>query len=141
MFIKSQQTLTINLEIMPNTFSLKTANTILYCKKWQETVYFYQHHLKLPVTHMSDWFIEFKLTETARISIADESRATIKSGEGMGITLALQVESVAEAWQYLHNCGLTLEPVREHPWGAHVFYFHDPEGHRIEVWSPKPEKR
>jgi catechol 2,3-dioxygenase-like lactoylglutathione lyase family enzyme len=118
-------------------FSPKKANTILYCKKWQETVDFYRNRLRLPVNFASDWFVEFKLTETAHLSIADECRATIKSSGGVGITITLQVESITEAWQYLKNNGLTLEPIREHPWGAHVFYFLDPEGHRLEVWSLK----
>ncbi len=122
---------------MKNTFSLKTANTILYCKKWQETVDFYKYLLGLSITHDSDWFIEFKLTETAHISVADEQRASIKSSGGAGITLALQVESATRTWEYLRNNGLEIGPVREHPWGARVFYFFDPEGHRIEVWEPK----
>jgi predicted enzyme related to lactoylglutathione lyase len=124
---------------MTDTFSPNSANTILYCQKWQETADFYQHLLKLPITFASDWFIEFKLTETAHISIADESRASIKSCGGAGVTLALQVESAAETRQYLNNSGLFIGPILEHPWGAYVFYFSDPEGHRIEVWSPKKE--
>ena len=122
---------------MTEIFSPKNTNTILYCKKWQETVDFYRYRLKLPINFASDWFVEFKLTETAHLSVADERRATIKSCGGAGITLTLQVESINEAWEYLHNNGLTLEPVQEHSWGAHVFYFLDPEGHRIEVWSVK----
>ncbi len=122
---------------MTNTFSPKNANTILYCRKWQETVDFYKDCLGLPITHNAGWFIEFKLTETAHISIADESRASIKSCGGAGVTLALQVESAEETWQCLTSSGLAIEPVREHPWGSYVFYFSDPEGHRIEVWSPK----
>jgi catechol 2,3-dioxygenase-like lactoylglutathione lyase family enzyme len=124
-------------EFMTNAFSPINANTILYCKKWQETVDFYKNRLGLPVTHDSDWFIEFKLTETAHISVADEQRASIKSSGGSGITLALQVESATQAWEYLRSNGLEIDPVRDHPWGARVFYFFDPEGHRIEVWEPK----
>ncbi len=78
---------------MTNTFSPKNANTILYCRKWQETVDFYKDCLGLPITHNEGWFIEFKLTETAHISIADESQASIKSCGGAGVTLTLQVES------------------------------------------------
>jgi catechol 2,3-dioxygenase-like lactoylglutathione lyase family enzyme len=122
---------------MTETFSPKNTNTILYCKKWQETVDFYRYRLKLPINFASDWFVEFKLTETAHLSVADERRATIKSCGGAGITLTLQVESINEVWEYLHNNGLPLEPVQKHSWGAHVFYFLDPEGHRIEVWSVK----
>ncbi len=125
---------------MTEIYPLKNTNTILYCKKWQETVDFYQHRLRLPVNFASDWFVEFKLNETANLSIADECRATIKSCGGAGITITLQVESITEAWQYLHNNGLAIEPIREHPWGARVFYFLDPEGHRLEVWSLNKKK-
>ena len=122
--------------MIPN-LTLKSANTILYCKKWSETVAFYQHELGLPITFASDWFVEFQLTDSAHVSIADEKRATIKSGDGAGITLTLQVESADETWQYLYDKGLSLEPVRDHAWGARVFYLFDPEGHRLEFWSPK----
>ncbi len=125
---------------MTNTFSLKNTNTILYCKKWQETVDFYKIRLGLSITHDSDWFIEFKLTETAHISVADERRASIKSSGGAGITLALQVEDINRTWDCLRDNGLEIGQIREHPWGARVFYFYDPEGHRIEVWESKQEK-
>ncbi len=120
---------------MKNNLSLKSANTILYCKKWPETVAFYQHNLKLPVTFASDWFVEFQLAGAAHLSIANEKRATIKSNQGAGITLTLQVEKADETWQQLQNRGLTLEPVRDHAWGGRSFYFYDPEGHRLEIWS------
>ncbi len=114
----------------------KSANTILYCQKWAETVAFYQHRLGLPVTYASDWFVEFKLTEGAYLSVADEARATVKSSSGAGLTVTLQVNDAQQAWQQLHNRGLVPDPVRQHAWGAHVFYFYDPEGHRLEIWSP-----
>ncbi len=122
---------------MTEKFSLKSANTILYCKKWQETVYFYQHHLELPITFASDWFVEFQLTPTAHLSIANERRATIKSSDGTGITLTLRVENADETWQYLYDRGVKVGPVKDHAWGARVFYFFDPEGHRLEIWSSR----
>jgi uncharacterized glyoxalase superfamily protein PhnB len=118
-----------------SNLNIKSTNTILYCKKWQETVDFYKDLLKFPVTFSSEWFVEFKLAASAHLSIADEQRATVKSCEGQGITLALQVEDIDEAWKNLHETGLCPGPVKEHAWGAKVFYFFDPEGHRIEVWS------
>lgn len=120
---------------MMTNLSIKNTNTILYCKKWRETVEFYRHRLKLPTTFSSDWFVEFKLAGNAHLSVADERKATIKSSKGAGITLTLQVDPIDETWQYLRNNGLSLEPIKEHPWGGRVFYFSDPEGHRIEIWS------
>jgi catechol 2,3-dioxygenase-like lactoylglutathione lyase family enzyme len=119
----------------------KTTNMILYCQKWPEMVIFYREKLQLPVTFTSDWFVEFEVGATARLSVADERRAKVKSSHGGGITLALEVESANAAWADLHNRGLVLEPVRDHPWGARAFYFYDPEGYRLEIWSPKQGKR
>jgi catechol 2,3-dioxygenase-like lactoylglutathione lyase family enzyme len=120
---------------MIEQFPLKSINTILYCKKWQETVTFYRDILKLPVFFSTDWFIEFQFTSTARLSIADERRSRIKSSAGTGITLTLQVDNASAAWHYLHHCGVVLGPLQEHPWQATVFYFFDPEGYRLEIWS------
>lgn len=117
---------------------LSRVNTILYCRRWQETVRFYEDQLGLPVTFRNDWFVEFRLTETAHLSVADERRATIKSSAGAGITLTLQVEDIGAAWQYLAARGVNPGPVKAHAWGADVFYFFDPEGHRLEMWSPRP---
>ncbi|MDR4506380.1 MAG: VOC family protein [Candidatus Scalindua sp.] len=116
------------------TLHIRNTNTILYCENWQRTMEFYRDKLKLPISYESDWFVEFKLTDTAHVSIANESRATIKSGKGAGITLTFQVEDINKTWQYMHDNGIFPDPIRD-KWGSSVFYFRDPEGHRIEVWS------
>lgn len=120
---------------MEKFLNFKRANTILYCKKWAETVAFYQHGLGLPVTHSTGWFVEFQVARGAHLSVADEARTTIKSSQGAGLTLTLEVENIREAWQQLYDRGLTPGPIKQHPWGAQVFYFYDPEGHRLEIWS------
>ena len=117
-------------------FTFNRTNTILYCHKWPETVAFYQHKLALPVAFASDWLVEFYLGGTAYLSLADEQRATIKSGRGAGITLSLQVNNADEAWAYLQQRGLTLTAAKNHAWGGRYFFFFDPEGHRLEIWSP-----
>lgn len=122
---------------MTHNLTLKNTNTILYCKNWRETVDFYRHGLELPITFASDWFVEFQLTETAHVSVANERRASVKSSHGAGITITLQVESADDAWHYLHAKGLAPGPLKNHAWGARVFYFFDPEGHRLEIWSEK----
>ncbi|MCC6457552.1 MAG: VOC family protein [Caldilineaceae bacterium] len=114
----------------------QAANTILYCCAWAETVAFYRDQLELPINFASDWFVEFTLTSTARLSIADERRATIKSSHGAGITLTFQVADADEIWAAFQSAGLEPTPCRTHAWGARVFYLRDPEGNRLEVWSP-----
>ncbi len=114
---------------------IKFANTILYCRKWEETVRFYRDHLNLTVNFSTDWFVEFCVSPTCRLSIADEKRASIKSGNGNGITLSLEVENIGSAWDVADKAGLKPTPVKKHPWDAFVFYLFDPEGHRIEIWE------
>jgi len=113
----------------------KTANTILYCGKFKKTVEFYRDHLKLPVNFSTDWFVEFCLSATSRLSIADEKHASIKSCRGKGITLALEVENIDKTWEDIDKAGLNPTGIRKHAWNARVFYLFDPEGHRIEIWE------
>ncbi|MCF8111898.1 MAG: VOC family protein [Desulfobacteraceae bacterium] len=116
--------------------SFITANTILYCSKWKETVHFYKDHLGLEINFSSDWFVEFRLAGCSRLSIADEKRTSIKSCSGGGITLALEVKDIEASYKFLKATGLEPTEIRNHPWGAKVFYIYDPEGHRIEIWQP-----
>ena len=116
---------------------IPTTNTIVYCAKWKETVDFYKNQLQFRVTTTLDWFIEFELTATARLSIADVSRTSQEACGGKGITIAIEVEDITTTHLFLENAGLHPPAIRDHAWGARVFYIHDPEGNRLEFWSPK----
>lgn len=70
-------------------------NTILYCRNGYATVSFHRDALRLPVTHETDWFVEFRLTGDAHLSVADSSRATIDHADGQGITLSWRVPDVS----------------------------------------------
>jgi catechol 2,3-dioxygenase-like lactoylglutathione lyase family enzyme len=120
---------------------LTTANVILYCRQWDQTVCFYRDQLKLPVLFSTDWFVEFRLNSVSRVSIADEKRCSIKSCGGHGVTLALEVEDIAAMRQNMDQIGLKPTSISEHPWNAMVFYLFDPEGHRIEIWQPIVSQR
>jgi catechol 2,3-dioxygenase-like lactoylglutathione lyase family enzyme len=113
---------------------IKSTNTILYCKNWQETVEFYRTGLKLPVLSSNEWFVEFKLNEMSRLSVANEARTSVKSGEGKGITVSLQVADIEQTRIELIEAGGNPTPIRE-VWGAKAIYVHDPAGSRLEFWS------
>jgi catechol 2,3-dioxygenase-like lactoylglutathione lyase family enzyme len=117
--------------------NLTSTNTILYCREWDATVRFYRDGLLLPVVFATDWFVEFGLTATSRLSIADEGRASIKSCGNAGITLSLQVTDIDAAREHAQKMGLKPTEVKEHPWDARVFHLFDPEGHRIEIWQSR----
>jgi predicted enzyme related to lactoylglutathione lyase len=117
--------------------TLKTTNTILYCREWDKTIRFYRDQLQLSVTFATDWFVEFGLNAVARLSIADEKRSTVKSCGGRGVTLALEVDDIAALREYALKNGLQPTAIRKHPWGAWVFHLFDPEGHRLEIWQAR----
>jgi len=112
-----------------------TANIILYCKEWNATVRFYRDGLQLPVLFSADWFIEFGLTETSRLSIANETHTSVKSCKNAGITLTLQIQDIDAAREFAASMGLKPTKVKTRPWSAWVFHIFDPEGHRIEMWQ------
>ena len=68
------------------------------------------------------------------LSLADATCASIKSADGDGITLSWQVEDVESAHRRLQQLGVTTSQIKP-IWEAQAFYFFDPEGHRIELWS------
>jgi catechol 2,3-dioxygenase-like lactoylglutathione lyase family enzyme len=114
--------------------SVDRANTILYCEEWAATVAFYRELLGLDVTHESDWFVEFRLTRDAFLSIADAQRATIEAVGGQGVTITLHTDALVETRTLLDGRGVATTKIARR-FGADVFYCHDPEGHRIEFWS------
>lgn len=112
----------------------KTLNTVLYCKRWEDTVQFYKDVVKLEVCFFNAWFVEFCLNDGARLSVANEISATIKANQGRGITLGFQVNDIKIMHESITEQGVPASPLKE-LWGAQVFYIHDPEGNRIEFWS------
>ncbi len=81
-----------------------------------------------------DWFVEFRLNNGATLSVADETRTTISSAEGRGITISLHVDDVEELHSHLTTRGIEPEPLRT-IWGSRAFFLFDPEGNRLEFWS------
>ena len=114
---------------------VRRTNTILYCRRWRETIRFYRDGLKFPISYATDWLVEFRLTDDSYISLADETRATIPSARGAGMTLSWQVDDADEMHRCVAALGMAPGPIQK-KWNASVFYFRDPEGHRIELWSP-----
>ena len=111
------------------------ANSILYCRRWSETVAFYRRQLRLVETFSNDWFVEFRLTDGSALSIADASRSTIEPVGGQGITISLQVaDRLEDLRARLEASNIQAGEITQR-FGARVFDIWDPEGHRIEFWS------
>lgn len=112
------------------------ANTILYCRHWEQTRHFYRDVLQLDISFQKDdWFIEFSVNGSAHLSIADSARCTIAAGAGVGITLSFFVEDLREVHSLFGQHGISRTEIRAQGWRAPYFYVHDPEGTRIEFWT------
>jgi catechol 2,3-dioxygenase-like lactoylglutathione lyase family enzyme len=116
--------------------AVNRANTILYARRWEESVAFYRDRLGFAVAFRNDWFVEFRLTPTAYLSVADQSRTTMASGDGKGITLSFRIDDLQAAHRAFIKDRLEPTAIRTQVMGADVFYLTDPEGNRIEFWSP-----
>jgi catechol 2,3-dioxygenase-like lactoylglutathione lyase family enzyme len=125
-------------EIVRPLVTITRRNTILYCRRWRETVEFYRAQLGLAVLARRDWFVEFAIGTDSALSVADASRTTIDPVDGQGITLSWRVADLAATRTRLVDHGLEPTPVRR-VWDAVAFYLFDPEGHRIELWSEGSE--
>ena len=115
---------------------IKRVNTILYCRRWAETVAFYRDALGFEISYQCEWMVEFYLFPNAFLSVADQSRTTISSSHGKGITLSFQINDLAAVHRDLNDLGLSPTSIRSQVMGADVFYLFDPEGTRIEFWCP-----
>ena len=91
---------------------IKRTNTILYCSRWKETVVFYRDRLGLEISFQNDWFVEFFLAENTFLSVADQSRTTIPSAAGKGITLSFQIDALKAIHRRLIEDGLSPTDIR-----------------------------
>jgi uncharacterized glyoxalase superfamily protein PhnB len=98
-------------------------------------VEFYKTKLQLKVGFDRGWFIEFILNRSSKLSIANESSASIKSSNGSGITITFEVDDIRQVHAFLLETGLRPLQIKNHSWGAEVFHIFDPEGNRVEFWS------
>jgi catechol 2,3-dioxygenase-like lactoylglutathione lyase family enzyme len=114
--------------------TIKRVNTILYCRHWENTVSFYRDVLSFSIHYQTQWFVEFRLMGDTYLSIANAECASIKSTNGGGITLSLQIEDVESTHLRLHGLGIKTGKIKS-VWGSQAFYIFDPEGHRLELWS------
>lgn len=115
---------------------IRAANTIVYCTDFQKCVAFYSELPGFTVAMQAEWLVEFRVADSAFVSVADASRTTIPSAGGNGLTLTFKVDDADAIHRLLSESGARITQPTVHPWGARTFYVFDPEGRRIEFWSP-----
>ena len=111
--------------------------TILYSRRWPDSVAFYRDILGLPTVVEKDWFVELQVGATGFLGVADAARASVAGGDGAGLTLSWQVGDLGATRRQLVEAGVAVSETRSR-WGAKVAYIFDPDGYRIELWSGTP---
>ncbi len=64
----------------------------------------------------------------------NEKKSSVKSCQGKGITICLQIEDIDVTHASMEASGLKPTTIKE-IWKSRLFYIYDPEGNRIEFWS------
>ncbi len=116
---------------------VKSLHTVLICEKWEDCVSFYKDVLGFPVLYERERFVEFQVTADARIGILKPLHPDAPKPGHDRVILSICVEDIEATHEELKARFPGLPAVRKHPWGPRVFEFRDPEGWRIEFWSPE----
>ena len=117
---------------------LRSVHTILYSKEWARCVSFYRDVLLFPVAYSNRVFVEFEPVSGARIGLIDATRSSRRSVSCDSTLLSFCVRDLEKVHALLSRRCPGVSEIRAHPWGARLFELKDPEGRRLEFWSPAP---
>ena len=116
-----------------NPISVESFHTILYCRKWDKCVSFYRDTLGFRVVDTKPGFVEVQVTPESRIGLL---RGAKNDSPGR-VILSFRVGDVDKMHDVLSERCRDVTAVRMHPWGARLFELRDPEGRRLEFWTPQ----
>lgn len=119
-----------------NRLPVLSFHTVLYCRKWTECIAFYRDILGFPVVFENDLFVELETAQGARIGLLDAARSSRGKESPAGFLLSFRVADIQRAHDLLCARLPNLPKPARHPWGALLFEFQDPDGRRLEFWSP-----
>jgi catechol 2,3-dioxygenase-like lactoylglutathione lyase family enzyme len=119
------------------SLSVESFHAVLFCREWDACVAFYRDILGFEIVDEKRGFVEFRVAPDSRIGLIQSSRkAGLKNEEGSFI-LSFRVENVEGVQKHFTGKCSEITAVRRHPWGARVFELRDPEGRRLEFWTPE----
>lgn len=118
-------------------FECRRLNTLVYAERFAASVAFYRDGLGLPVRFSNAWFVEFEVNAAACVSVVEKASTRMRGSPPAVQTLTFEVADLEAVRRGL--AGRDLEPgsIHRHGFGARVFYLRDPEGNRLEFWTPE----
>ena len=117
-------------------FECRRLNTLVYADRFAASVSFYRDGLGLPARFANAWFVEFQVNAAACVSVVEKASTRMRGTASVPQTITFEVADLDAVSQALASRGLTPGETRRHGFGARVFYLRDPEGNRLEFWTP-----
>jgi catechol 2,3-dioxygenase-like lactoylglutathione lyase family enzyme len=112
-------------------------HTVLFCRKWKACVAFYRDVLGFEVVDSNPRFVEFQVTPGARIGLLKPTGKSVLEDTSASCILSFRVENVEKIHKILSARCKEATAVKQHSWGARLFELRDPEGRRLEFWTPQ----
>ena len=120
-----------------NPLPVESFHAVLFCRKWDAYVSFYRDVLGFEVVDTKTGFVEFQVTPGSRIGLLKPTGDSATEYSDTSFILSFRVGNAEEIHRALSARCTGLTAVKQHPWGAHLFELRDPEGRRLEFWTPQ----
>ena len=121
----------------PGPIPVEVLHLVLFCRAWDACVGFYRDTMGFPEVDAREGFLEVEAAPAARIGLIRVPRSSRREAGAGPFLVSLRVTDIDRTHRLLSERLPGLEPVRAHPWGADLFEIRDPEGRRLEFWSPR----
>jgi catechol 2,3-dioxygenase-like lactoylglutathione lyase family enzyme len=119
-----------------NPMSIESFHTVLFCHEWDACVSFYRDTLGFEVVDTRTGFVELQVAPGSRIGLLRHIRRSDAGKLYNSVILSFRVENTEKIHEILSERCKEVTAVRQHPWGARLFELRDPEGRRLEFWTP-----
>jgi len=120
-----------------NLLSVESFHTALFCREWDACVSFYRDVLGFEVVDTKPGFVEVQVAPGSRIGLIRDRRNNAPDNCDASFILSFRVRDVEKTHGFLSGRCNGVASVRRHPWGARLFELKDPEGRRLEFWTPQ----
>ena len=116
---------------------VESFHTILPCRRWDACVSFYRDVLGFEAVDIRPGFIEVEVGSGCRIGLLRRTNYDDPESRDASVILTFRVGNVDKIHSVLSARCKEVSRVKPHPWGARLFELRDPEGRRLEFWTPQ----
>ena len=116
---------------------VESFHTILPCRRWDACVSFYRDVLEFEAVDIRPGFIELEVAPGSWLGLLRRAKCDNPESRDDSVILTFRVGDVDKIHNILSARCEEISQVKSHPWGARLFELRDPEGRRLEFWTPQ----